>query len=157
VVRALKKAGLREGDVFDVPELLANPAPRGESPEIETIERSGALLLEELEKLPYAPAPRWLRSGRESISSSVKRIVDRLRQDRAEKEGQSRARLERINEAVFPRAKLQERTVNVFQFINLHGLRWIDAAIEDLDPFALSHHVVTISEGPRTTLHKAAG
>lgn len=146
VVRAIEKTGLNEDEIFDIPRLLENPTPQGDTPAIQAIERNSVLLLQELEKLPYDSAPRWLRSSKDSISSSVTRVIDRLRQDQAEREGLGRSRLERINEAVFPMAKLQERTANVLQFINLHGLRWIDATIESLDPFTLSHQVVTVSE-----------
>jgi bacillithiol biosynthesis cysteine-adding enzyme BshC len=149
VTRALAKVGAEPARVFDIPARLRDAHEgddiRKNDPRIRTIEERARQLLAEIDAIEPKDPPRWLRTGRESIDAATERIVERLVQAKLESEGLGRRRLERIADAVLPDGKLQERVVNITQFLNLYGPGFVDGVIAKLDPWATTHQVVVVS------------
>ncbi len=144
VARAVRKTGLSLSQLFNIQGFLQERGESGSSPHIESIMQRREALLREIDLLEHSSTPRWLRRGREAIESGSLRIIDGLRREQMEREGLSISRLEKINEAVLPGGKLQERVVNVSQFLNLHGPEWIRTTMETLEPFSIGHQITTI-------------
>lgn len=162
VARSARKAGLTVDALVYAPEALrrlneklhprrtaegaATPPPTGmlakaisnatavvdEDPDIERVAEHGRRTLDAIDALVVEPAPRWLRKGRDSIASGLEKVLTRLREERQTAATQQQTRLEKIAEALFPGHRLQERSVNLLQFLNQYGLTFVDAAVREL-------------------------
>jgi bacillithiol synthase len=145
VARALAAAGIDGPRAFR----LGQPARDGAAgderdPRAAAIELRGRELLQAIDALALPGDPRWLRSSREAIESAVARVAAHLDEERLAAQGRTRERLEKIEAAILPEGRLQERVANVYQFLNLHGPDFIQAAVEELDPWTLAHQFVRV-------------
>ena len=149
ILRAARKAGLSLEGVFDAAKLLDKPPDADGASAGAGVEEAGARLVAAIDALVAErggeSAPKWLSKGRESISRSVERIAERLRQEALEAEGRGRSRIEKIAAAVLPGGKPQERVESVMRFLSLHGPAFVRRCIEELDPGAGCHLVVEVS------------
>jgi len=152
LARAAARAGLEPERVLAVSAWIAAGGAAAEDPggrddadpsALEIRERARALL-EEIDRRRPDPSPRWFRRGREAIASGVERILAELAEERRARRGRDRANLEKLAAGVWPEGGMQERAVNVFQFVNLFGPEFVDRAVESLDPWDRRHQVVTI-------------
>ncbi len=155
ILRSAQKAGLSLATLleaalgFD----LASTSPRADAAadqdaQSDAITRQGQELLATIDRIPHAQPPRWLRTGRDAIAAGITHILKGLREERLTAVGLQRTRREKIREAIVPNGKLQERGVNVIQFLNLHGPQFVELAIARLDPFAIRHQMVAITDTP---------
>lgn len=145
VARALAAAGLGAREAFALGEPGRDEAVQGErDPRGAAIKQRGQELLQTLEELAVPGDPRWLRSSREAIQSAVARVVARLDEEHAAQQGRTRERLEKIAAAVWPEGRLQERVINVYELLNLHGADFVRAVVEELDPWALAHRFARV-------------
>jgi hypothetical protein len=120
---------------------------RAGDPARDAIREKTRALLAEIDRHAPHPEPRWLRKGRDAIEAGARRILDELAEQQRAARGRDRERVDKIRAAILPGGKLQERVVNVTQFLNLHGAEFIERAIEDLDPWDARHQVVAIHAG----------
>jgi uncharacterized protein YllA (UPF0747 family) len=74
-------------------------------------------------------------------------VLTGLKQQQLEAAGQGRQRLEKIAAGVLPGGKLQERTSNVLQLLNLYGPAFLKEAVQKLDWEAIVHQVVVLERG----------
>lgn len=154
IARAAAQAGIRPGQILEASRAAAAPPPRGdEADDLDGLRRASDALLAEIDRRRPEPEPRWFRRGRESVVAGVERIESELRAERLAASGLDRRRREKIAAAVLPEGRLQERVVNVLQFLNLHGPAFVERAVESLDPWDDRHRVVTI----RSTDEPATG
>ncbi len=147
VARALAGLGLEPQRAFAVSAMLEAPAGGSaddDAPGAAEIRAQAQALLATIDAHAPQPAPRWLRNSRDAIAGASARIADELIETRRADLGRDRARLEKIRDAILPEGKLQERVVNVFEFLDRHGPQFIERAIEDLDPWEYRHQIVTL-------------
>jgi bacillithiol synthase len=151
VGRSLARLGLEPERAFAVSAMLESRAAGADGadgadgvPGAAAIRSQAQALLAAIDTHAPQPEPRWLRNSRDAIASASARIADELVEARRTELGRDRARLEKIRDAILPEGKLQERVVNVFEFLNRHGPQFVERAIEDLDPWECRHQVVTL-------------
>jgi bacillithiol biosynthesis cysteine-adding enzyme BshC len=145
--RALARLGLGPAEVLPALSRAAADA-EGAPPEgspADAVARKGRELLAEIDGIRRPDAPRWLRQGREEIASGIRRVVERVEDERRAAAGLDRARREKLRRTLLPDGRLQERGANVFEFLNRHGPEFIARAIESLDPLTAAHQVVVIA------------
>jgi bacillithiol biosynthesis cysteine-adding enzyme BshC len=145
--RAADRVGLRLSRLFDVVSMMEEDGATTGVPWATAIARKGDELLKLVDGLPHSPKPRWLRSSRAGIEAAVSRITRRLEEEKLEASGITRERLRRVADAILPGGTLQERIVNVTQFLNLHGPEFVACAVGSLDPTAHWHQIVSIVGG----------
>jgi len=146
--RAAERVGLWPDRLFEVRRELESETYLEAGTDDErtaAVDRLGRALLEELDSLMREKNPNWLEKTRERLAGQIEKIVSRLREDRNEEVKLAKSRLERIAESILPGGGPQERTANVFEFLNLHGRDFIRQSIETLDPLCDGHQVVAIS------------
>ena len=148
IARAVAAARIEARELFKVGDLLQAPEG-GERPDPRAAEIESATrdLLARIDALAVAGDPRWLRTSREAIGTAVERITTRLGEERLAEQGRTRERLEKIAAALAPEGKLQERVVNPYQFLNLHGPDFVRETVERLDPWLCAHQLVWIRSG----------
>ncbi len=150
VSRLLKKADLRPAQIFTVERMLtAADRTDAHDPRAEEIRKRGEALLETIDDTQIPGNPRWLRKSRDAIAGGVARIVQQLEEARAQEAGRGRERLQRIAAAVTPDGKAQERVINVYELLNLHGPQFVAAAVAQLDPWVLEHQIATVKVDAR--------
>lgn len=141
ILKAAIKSGLDQHKIFEAAKVLKERLDEGEcDPETELFEEKARDFLEEMDRL--GENKRWLKKSREAISTKVEKVLRRFREEKLAATGLTRSRLEKIEAALFPGGKPQERQVNVMQFLNLYGPDFIRLAVERLDPLEMGHQVV---------------
>lgn len=113
-------------------------------PRVAALEEKSAALFREMDGLLEDSGSRWLQKSREAMASKMEKVLRRLREEQASASNLDRSRLQKIADAVLPEGKLQERQLNVLQFINLYGPDFVKQAVERLDPLSPAHQVVGI-------------
>ncbi len=115
-----------------------------EDADIRRVAEYGQRTLEAIDALATEPVPRWLRKGRDSIAGGLDRVVSRLHEERQTAASQQQKRLQKISEALFPGNRLQERSVNLLQFLNQYGFGFVDAVVRELGWPTDAHRLVEI-------------
>ena len=115
-----------------------------EDADIRRLAEYGQRTLEAIDALASEPVPRWLRKGRDSIAGGLDRVLSRLHEERQTAASQQQKRLQRISEALFPGNRLQERSVNLLQFLNQYGFGFVDAVVRELGSATDTHRLVEI-------------
>jgi len=151
VLRAARKAALSGAGLFDSRGLLNGAAApvAGGGRKAGELRAASKGLLEILDRLIGRHDDKQLRRGRESLAAQVDKICARFDKIGAEKEGQSRARLETIAAAVLPGGRLQDRAAGVLEFVARHGTAFTARALDRLDPWEIGHLLVEIEPGRR--------
>ena len=143
IARELAKLGRRPAELFALP---AEPAAEErDPPALRRIARASRELLAAIDAAAGEPAPRWWRTSRTAIADNLERITTGLREAQLAARGQDRRRVEKILAAALPGGKLQERSSNIFQFLDLHGPDFMRALVEQIDPTDARHRIVTIA------------
>jgi uncharacterized protein YllA (UPF0747 family) len=83
-----------------------------------------------------------LTRSRDALGAQAEKIVRRLRKEKLAARGLDRSRLKKIESALLPRGKPQERGENVLYFLNRYGRDFVRLAVEHLDPLRPEHQVV---------------
>ena len=73
-------------------------------------------------------------------------IRDKVSRVQANRSGQSRRHLRRLNHSLCPRGQAQELVLGAFPFVARYGREWIDELLEELDPLAAEH--LSVDLGP---------
>lgn len=144
VVRALDKLGIEWRNVFNVMKLEEEPVRTQNSSDAKLIRERGASLIQAIDNLDRKDTPRWLRTARKSISSGVERIVDQLHEEQRAESGLSRNRIVKVMNAILPGGRLQEREVNILQFLNQYGPSFVSQCVDTLDPLNDAHHIARV-------------
>jgi len=137
-----EKAGWGLTELFDAPNLAAKPDLPVPDQRIDALEEKARAFLDALEGSIEGEAPKWFTKGRNTIAAAMEKMTRRLREERDQGLGLNRKRRKKIEEALFPRGKPQERAINVLQFLNLYGLDFVRLCVENMDPLSSEHQVV---------------
>ena len=87
---------------------------------------------------------KWVDKSKDAIRHHLDKLRNRLAEEKLRETGSGRKNLEKVANAVMPTGKLQERVINIFQFLSFYGPDFISLSIESLDPEKLCHQVVEI-------------
>lgn len=143
VIRAAEKLGLPPERIFEAAQL--GEISEEVDPIAQAIEDRSAQLLAALDQIAHSPPPRWLRSGQAAIESGTAKIIAGLYKERLESQGRGTGRIEKITRRILPGGKPQERGENIAWFLNLYGPDFVRCAIEELDPWARGHTLVSLA------------
>jgi bacillithiol biosynthesis cysteine-adding enzyme BshC len=145
----IKKAALRSGlypeHIFNVHDILKNYTPDTRNlKDIEEIDGPVQQLLNCIERLKTKKNKKWVDKSKDAIRHHLDKLRNRLAEEKLRETGSGRKNLEKVANAVMPTGKLQERVINIFQFLSFYGPDFISLSIESLDPEKLCHQVVEI-------------
>lgn len=147
--KAAEKAGLgmdRILNVNDAAEKITSREAEEErmDPRVAALEDKAAALFSEMDGLLEDSGSKWLQKSREAMASKMDKVLRRLKEEQASASNLDRSRLQKIADALLPEGKLQERQLNVLQFINLYGPDFVKQAVERIDPLSPAHQVVGV-------------
>jgi uncharacterized protein YllA (UPF0747 family) len=145
----IKKAALRSGlyqeHIFNVHDILKNYTPDTRNlKDIEKIDGHVQQLLNCIERFKTKKNKKWVDKSKDAIRHHLDKLRNRLVEEKLRETGSGRKNLEKVANAVMPTGKLQERVINIFQFLSFYGPDFISLSIESLDPEKLCHQVVEI-------------
>ncbi len=143
--RAAEKAGLEKERLFEAAAAREAAGGRDEDdPAVEAIRGKARALLDAIGGARGETAPRWLVRSRDALNIQVEKIIRRLREEGDEAQKLDRSRLEKVEAALVPKGKPQERMENILYFVNLYGPDFVRLVLDRLDPLSEAHQVVFI-------------
>ncbi len=146
--KRIEKAGVLER-LTDLPQMMKDHKPTETHPDITEMKEKWLILMEETERLAAGfeskAVQRRLRTLRKDAEGLFHSMTEAYYRQREE----GTALLQRIADEVFPGGKLQERAVNVLQFINAYGKGFVESVLEARELLLPGHAVVTIVDEGR--------
>lgn len=144
------EAALREGRAESTPPLQPTNGPSSDHAVAEALRRAAAKAREkvlepkaELARIDPGLASQLERIGRD-IGGGLEKLARRVEHAEANLRGQDRRRARRIAASLTPNGGAQEDTLSSFQYLARHGTGWLDALVDELEPFGAEHVVLTL-------------
>lgn len=145
-VRRAAKAGLETPtDWLNVQSRLdAQPASTDKDPRLEDAEQFAKQLAEQLSVFRTDANAKWFDKSLGSIEFQVEKLVRRIGDEKQAELGRGRKQLQRVADWIYPRGRMQERLVSVFELLARFGPTFPQALTDSIDPTAITHHVLQV-------------
>jgi len=152
ILKAVEKIGLGADRIFEAGTAL-NDLLSGddEDPEIDELKMKAKAFLSAVDtaSLKSDNSRKRLKKSRDSADTILNKVIRQIKEQKLEEAGLARSRFNKIENALYPNNKPQERYANVLQFLNLYGPDFVKRAVESIDPLLMKHQGVFISAGSK--------
>jgi len=145
IIKAAQNCGLYPENVFQARQHLINYKPDiTVLDETNKIDEQARELLICIENFQTEQNKKWVKKSLYAIRHHIDKLKSRLADERLFETGSGRKNLEKVALAVMPSGRLQERVINVFQFLSAYGPDFVSLCLDTLDPEKLCHLIVEI-------------
>lgn len=129
-----------EGESYESPDVIA---------ELQRVVDEHATSMLTLRKALAEVAPALgphLRRAVAHYQATIGKLTEKAARMEANRKGKGGRHLRRLNNALCPQGKAQERVLAPLQFVARFGTDWLDSLIDELDPFCSEHLLIDLEE-----------
>jgi len=83
-----------------------------------------------------------LKRAADEVKKTVGKLVERGERVHSNRTGKARRHLRRLDNTLYPRESPQERSLTILQLTARHGVDWIPALVDGLDPLPSEHLLI---------------
>jgi hypothetical protein len=134
---------------MDADALFRDLVPAGELEMFATAQRGMTAALTPLRSYLEGIDPSLNRTWVQTLGNAdraLERLRERALKARMSQLGFSKGELRRLQSALLPRGRLQERILPLPHFVSRYGSRFTDALLSAGDLLSLCHHVLTLED-----------